>query len=845
MAKRRHTVRRPPAGRKGPAQSKRSSPNIKSESGNGTLRRELAKARRELTEARQQQNVTADVLKVISRSAFDLQAVFETLVESSVRLCGADRAFIFRFDGELLRMAAGFNCSPEFTEWVRQHPIRPGRHSGAARAALERRTIHIPDVLSDPNYTYGAKNVEAIRTVLGVPILKGDDLLGVMMIYHLEVRPFADRQIALVETFADQAAIAIENVRLFEQVQARTEDLRESLQQQTATADVLKVISRSTFDLQIVLDALVESATKLCEADHTWLFQRDGDLLRFKSSFGHRTEVHARLRDLFLSREAHINRGSVVGRSTLEARVVHVADVLADPEYTRSDAQKIGGYRAALGAPLLRDGKVVGVIFVAKNKPEPFSEKQIKLVTTFADQAVIAIENLRLFDEIQARTADLQESLEYQTATSDVLEVISRSTSDLQPVLDTMLKAALRLCRLRSGAVAIRQGEVLRYVATIGLTPEFDNILRSRDIVPGDKTLAGQTALQGRVVQIEDLAGDPDYRFPEAVTLNRTRTVMGVPLLREGEIFGVIALTRDYVEPFSERQVSLARTFADQAVIAMENARLLGELTRREHELRATFDHMGDGVVMFDADLKLASWNRNFQELLDISDSFLAGRPDLGDYVRLLVGRGELGDGDVASTVVAYRERVDEVWSTERIRPDGRVIEVRNNPVPGGGAVLIYSDITHRKKAEEEIRAARDAAEAALERQTATAEILKVIAGSPSDEQPVLEAVVKAAVSFCGGEDAVIAMREGDKVLVGAHEGPIPHDVGRRMSLDRTSALGRAVLDARTILIPDLLAPDAADSVIDQNLACEFGIPGRGRRANDAREGGDRRALFT
>ena len=221
MAKRRQAVRRRPTKRKASTKHNRAPRRV-------DLRNQSGSLRRELTEARQQLTATADVLKVISRSAFDLHAVFETLVESSVRLCGADRAFIFRFDGELLRMAAAFNCSPEFTGWVEQHPIRPGGHSGAARAALERRTIHIPDVWSDPNYTYGARDVEAIRTVLGVPILKSDDLLGVIMIFHLEVRPFTDKQIALVETFADQAAIAIENVRLFDEVQARTRDLAES-----------------------------------------------------------------------------------------------------------------------------------------------------------------------------------------------------------------------------------------------------------------------------------------------------------------------------------------------------------------------------------------------------------------------------------------------------------------------------------------------------------------------------------------------------------------------------------------------------------------------------------------
>jgi class 3 adenylate cyclase len=187
--------------------------------------REVARLTRELNEALEQQTATSDVLDVISRSAFDLQAVFQTVAESSVRLCGADRAFIFRFDGEFLRMAVAYNSSAEFAEWVANHPIPPGRHSGSARAALERRTIHVPDVLADPEYSYGAKDVEPIRTILGVPILKGDDLLGVMMIYRLEVRPFTDKQIALVETFADQAAIAIENVRLLEELRERTNQL--------------------------------------------------------------------------------------------------------------------------------------------------------------------------------------------------------------------------------------------------------------------------------------------------------------------------------------------------------------------------------------------------------------------------------------------------------------------------------------------------------------------------------------------------------------------------------------------------------------------------------------------
>jgi two-component system NtrC family sensor kinase len=388
---------------------------------NTRLLNELRQRTTDLSESLEQQTATSKVLEVISRSAFDLNAVFETVVESSVTLCGAHRAIIYRFDGELLRIAAAFNASQEFREWIERNPIRPGRHTAAARAALERRMIHIPDVLVDPEYNYGGANIEKVRTVLGVPILKGDDLLGAMVIYHLEVRPFTDKQIALVETFADQAVIAIENVRLFDEVQTRTRELSESLQQQTATAEVLKVISRSTFDLQAVLDTLIESAVRLCEADHGWLFRREGKILHWVASFGYGTDAHNRLREFFNTREVVVDRGSVTGRAALEARTVQVPDVLLDPDYTYGDAQKVGGYRAGLGVPLLRTGEVIGVIFVNKVAPVPFSDKQVELVTTFADQGVIAIENVRLFESVEARTREIAKSLEDLRSTQDRL----------------------------------------------------------------------------------------------------------------------------------------------------------------------------------------------------------------------------------------------------------------------------------------------------------------------------------------------------------------------------------------------------------------------------------------
>jgi GAF domain-containing protein len=372
---------------------------------NARLLNELRQRTTDLAESLEQQTATSNVLEVISRSAFDLQAVFETVAESSVRLCGSDRAFIYRFDGELLRIAATFNAPQDLKDFVSRNPLRPGRDSASGRAALERRTIHIPDVLADPEYTYGSKYVEAIRTMLAVPILKGDDLLGVLGSYHLaEVRPFTDKQIALVETFADQAAIAIDNVRLLD-------ELRQSLEQQTATADMLKLISRSTFDLRSVLNTLVESAARLCEADITTISRQKEGHYHVVAAYG----FPPGLQDYYETMPMDQGRGSLFGRILLERKPVQIVDVLADPEYAMHELQKRAGFRTVLGVPLLRDGIPIGILSVNRTTVRPFTDKQIELVTAFADQAAIAIENVRLFDEIQEKSRQLEEASQHKS----------------------------------------------------------------------------------------------------------------------------------------------------------------------------------------------------------------------------------------------------------------------------------------------------------------------------------------------------------------------------------------------------------------------------------------------
>jgi GAF domain-containing protein len=453
----------------------------------------------------EQQTATSKVLEVISRSAFDLQAVFETVAESSVRLCGADRAFIFRFDGELLRMAVAHNSPPEFTAWVDQHPIRPGRHSGSARAALERRTIHIPDVRADPEYTYGAKDAETIRTVLGVPILKGDGLLGVMMIYHLEgVRPFTEKQIALVETFADQAAIAIENARLFDEVQQRTDDLAESLEQQTATSEILEVISNSPTDSQPAFDAIVRSGLSLFPNAVVVVSLPDGDQVKLAAIAGADADDREKLRARYPLPFSH---DYITSTAIMDARELDFADAREAPVELISGARNFlaSGYRGITVVPMLRGDTAIGAISIVRRQSGALTEKQRELLRMFASQAVIAIENTRLFHELRARTHELGRSVSELRALGEVSQAVN-STLDLETVLSTIVAKAVQLSGTEAGAIYVyddRQQE-LHLRATYGMDQELIDALAQRRIGLDDPNVMRALA-HPEPIQIADL----------------------------------------------------------------------------------------------------------------------------------------------------------------------------------------------------------------------------------------------------------------------------------------------------------------------------------------------------
>jgi GAF domain-containing protein len=755
------------------------------------LERKLGERTAERDEALAREAAMAEVLQVINSSPGDLAPVFDAIVEKAHTLCGAVCGSLQLWDGEKFRGIAMRGFPEPMVESLRQG-YTPGPNHPCRGLTDGKRIVHCADMSAvDDSVTRLGAKLSGIRTVAYVALRKDDDLLGQIVAARLEVRPFADAELTLLENFAAQAVIAIENARLISET-------REALEQQTATAEVLQVINSSPGDLAPVFDAILEKAHTLCGAAYGRLLVRDGEEFRFAAAHGEPrlVEVARQLGPMRLS------RGGLFARLVEGERVIHIPDFRCHDSYRNAPPAlrhyyDAGDVRTLLLVPLRRDNEVLGVITAFRQEVRLFTDKQIALLQNFASQAVIAMENARLINETR-------EALEQQTATAEVLQVINSSPGDLTPVFDAILDKAHTLCGAAHGSVQLYDGENLRAVTTHAVSEKFAEVLRQG--YRADDSPASRALIEGQgFVHIDDCAEIDHPVFRSAVELSGIRTVLFVPLSKEDAFLGQISAARLEVRPFTEKQIALLQNFAAQGVIAMENARLLTETrealeqqTAAAEVLQVINSSPGDLAPVFDAILERA-------HSLCAIDFGALQLPDGGKF-RSVAARGlsealvgllrqpfEPVPGSPPSRLLGGERFVHIVDMAELARPgsaDARAQAVSADGFRTGLFVPLRKDanllgyiVALRREvrlySEKEIALLENfAAQAviamenarlltetrkALEQQTATAEVLQVINSSPGNLAPVFEAILEKVHTLCGAVCGSLQLWDGEK----------------------------------------------------------------------------------
>ena len=537
---------------------------------------------RELKEALEQQTATSEVLKVISNSPAQLEPVFQAMLANAVRICEAKFGIMFLYENSEFQQVALLNASKELAEFFwRRGPFKAPPGTPLDRLLKTKGVVYTADETAEPNPGASAR-LGGARSLVGVPMVKLNKLIGAIVIYRQEVRPFTDKQIELVANFAKQAVIAIDNTRLLKELRQRTDDLTESLEQQTATSEVLRIISSSRGDLEPVFEAMLQNSVRICEAGFGQMFLCEGDNVRLVAAVG----VPTVLVEFDKQRGAfQPSPGGGLDGVMRTKQVVHIADLLS--EHASYPPTRLGGARSYIAVPMLKENKLVGAIAIYRQEVQPFTDKQIELVKNFAAQAVIAIENARLLNE-------LRQSLERQTATSEVLRVISSSPGELEPVFQAMLENATALCEAKFGTLYQREGDTFQLVSTHGLPPAIAEDLRRAGPrrPPPNTTALGRVAATKRTAHIADALSElgdlnppPGFTGPSLVKLAGARTVLGVPMLKQDELAGAIIIYRTEMRPFTDKQIELLTNFATQAVIAIENAQLLNDLNKLNQQL--------------------------------------------------------------------------------------------------------------------------------------------------------------------------------------------------------------------------------------------------------------------